>query len=461
SIMLMIEHARAGRRVVRFKGVDPFIFGRGGEECEALSAAGVRFEVVPGVTAAVAAAAYAGIVATHRDVNSSITIVTGHPGTDSETTGGESEAATDRIDYAALARLPCLAFYMPVARLKDICSNLILHGMDPQTPAALIERATTPRQRTVVSTLRQLPDDADAAGIAAPAVAVIGRVVELRGAIRWFDNRPLFGKTIVVTRTRQQASRLSSRLEELGANVLEAPTIQIVPPADWGPVDEALRSLDRADWLIFTSQNAAEFTRRRMQELGLDARRLANLRIAAVGPATAQAVQQHLFCRADLCPDSYVAEALADALESGDCIRGRRFILLRADLARPTLVARLRAAGAADVADIPIYETRLVDSLPEEFLTALEAGTIDWITFASSSSARNLLTLLGADGRSRLSRVKLASIGPATSRTLRSLDLPVDAEAAPYTLEGLIQAILAREGQPAQPRLRADTEKNR
>ena len=443
---LLVEQARAGRRVVRLKGGDPFVFGRGGEECEALAAAQVPFEVVPGITAAIAAPAYAGIPVTHRDLNSSFTFITGH---EKEEAYREDEAksrgagAASDLDWAALARLPCLTFYMGVKSLPRICQALIAHGMPPDMPAATIQWGTTPRQRTVVATISDLPERVAEARLAPPALTIIGRVVALRDTLNWFETRPLFGQTIVVTRTRQQASDLSERLVSLGAGVIEAPTIELIVPADFSAVDEVLRSIGAFDWVIFTSQNGVSFARQRLLDLGLDARGFGNAKVAAIGDATARAIRDELFITPDLCPDRFVAEALADALAKRDAIQGKRFLLLRADIARPILRERLQRDGAAEVRDVAIYQTRPAERLPEHLLEALDAGQVSWVTFTSSSTATNFAALLGSDYRTRLKGVKIASIGPITTQTLQHLGLPPTIAADTSNIDGLIEALLA------------------
>src|SRR4051794_17017727 len=253
---LLVEHGRAGRRVVRLKGGDPFVFGRGGEECEALAAAGMPFEVVPGITAAIAAPAYAGIPVTHRDFNSSFTFITGHEKEeeykDPDSRGRQPARGSSDLDWASIAKLPCLAFYMGVKSLSRICQKLIEHGMAPDTPAATIRWGTTPRQRTVVSTVKNLPTEVGQAGLKPPALTIVGRVVSLRDTLNWFERRPLFGQTVAVTRTRQQASELSQKLADLGADVIEAPTIELASSSDPSKVDDALRSVSRYDWVVFT-----------------------------------------------------------------------------------------------------------------------------------------------------------------------------------------------------------------
>jgi uroporphyrinogen III methyltransferase/synthase len=443
---LLVEKGNAGNRVVRLKGGDPFVFGRGGEECEALAAAGIPFEVVPGITAALAAPAYAGIPVTHRDLNSSFTFVTGHEKEEayreSDAKSREPGAASD-LDWSALAKLPCLAFYMGVKSLPRICQKLIEHGMSPDMPAATIRWGTTPRQKTVTGTISDLPEKVVEAGLGPPALTIIGRVVQLRDTLNWFEKRPLFGQTIVVTRTRQQASELTSRLTELGANVIEAPTIELTAPADWTDGDEVLKSTAAFDWVVFTSQNGVQFTKRRLLDLGLDARAFGSAKIAAIGDATARSVRDELFLSVDLCPETFVAEALADALAARNVVRGKRFLLLRADIARPILRERLLADGAAEVRDVPIYQTRSAEMLPPHLIGALAAGEVNWITFTSSSTVKGFLSLLGPDAKATLGNVKLASIGPITSQTLRDVGFSPAVEAETFNIDGLLRAMSA------------------
>jgi uroporphyrinogen III methyltransferase/synthase len=441
---LLVRMAKEGKRVVRLKGGDPFVFGRGGEECEALAAADIPFEVVPGITAAIAAPAYAGIPVTHRDLNSSFTLITGHEKEaeyrdPAAMARGAAEGASD-IDWPSVAKLPCIAFYMGVKSLPRICAKLIEHGKDPATAAATIERGTTPRQRTVVGTLADLPARVAAAKIGAPAITIIGRVVQMHQTIGWFEKRPLFGQTVVVTRTRQQASELSLRLEELGAEVIEAPTIELCPPLDWTQVDAALNRRD-FDWVIFTSANGVSHTKNRLMQICLDARAFAGCRIAAIGPATADAIRRELCLNVDLCPEQFVAEALADALLARDVVSQKRFLLLRAEIARPILRDRLLKDGAAEVSDVAVYETRRVDGLPPILIEAFVSGRVHWITFTSSSTVKNFFELIQGDREKLLAGVRIASIGPITSATLREVGVPPTVEAKQFDIEGLVQAI--------------------
>jgi uroporphyrinogen III methyltransferase/synthase len=443
---LLVEKARAGHRVVRLKGGDPFVFGRGGEECEALAAAGIPFEVVPGITAALAAPAYAGIPVTHRDFNSSFTFITGHEKEDaykdSNSRGREPAAGSSDLDWSSIAKLPCLAFYMGVKSLPRICEKLIAHGMSPEMPAATIRWGTTPKQRTVTGTLATLAQRVAEAKLGPPALTIVGKVVELRDTMNWFERRPLFGQTIVVTRTRQQASELSDRLTALGANVIEAPTIELAPPGEWSGVDRELRRLGEYDWIVFTSQNGVAFTRDRLKQIGLDARAFGHAKIAAIGDATARAIHEQLFLNVDLCPETFVAESLADALSENGHVKGGRFLLLRADIARPVLRERLQQDGAAEVRDISVYETRPVSALPQYLLDALEAGEVTWATFTSSSTARNFAALLGSGYAAKLANVKTASIGPITTATLRELKLEPTVQADTFNVDGLVAAIV-------------------
>ncbi|HEX8915867.1 MAG TPA: uroporphyrinogen-III C-methyltransferase [Humisphaera sp.] len=440
---LLVEKGKAGKVVVRLKGGDPFVFGRGGEECEALHAAGVPFEVVPGITAAIAAPAYAGIPVTHRDLNSSFTFITGH---EKEEQYKEDEAkqrgggqASD-LDWPSLAKLPCLAFYMGVKSLPRICQRLIENGMPPDMPAATIRWGTHPKQRTVVATVATLAGAVAAAKLGPPALTIIGKVVSLRPAMNWFESRPLFGQTVVVTRTRQQASDMSRQLSALGANVIEAPTIELGPPADWSAVDAELKSIGSYDWVVFTSANGVRHAKQRLLELGLDARAFGRAKLAAIGDATAEAIRQELALRVDLCPKSFVAEALADALRDAGEVAGKRHLLLRADIARPVLRQRLAADGSADVRDVAVYETRPAAALPSPLIDALNAGDVNWVTFTSSSTAKNFATLVGPDYKEKLKGVKLASIGPITTAPHRELGLEPTVQADTFNIDGLLAA---------------------
>lgn len=433
---LMLDRARRGRFVVRLKGGDPYLFGRGAEEVVYLARHGVRCEVIPGVTAAVAGACTAGIPVTHRQVASSVTFVTGHEDPTKEKTA---------IDYAALAALiragGTVCFYMGVGRLPDIITALSGHGLDATTPAAIVQWATLPRQTVVRGELDDIADRARAAGIGPPSVIIMGHVADLdEPGLDFFINRPLFGRCVLVTRTRRQASALVAQLAGYGAEVIEAPTIDIAEPESWESVDHAIRRVAGFDWLVLTSANGVSALADRLDGLRLDARHLAGPRIAVIGQATADALHEHLSLRADLIPPRAVAESLAEELISRHEIAGKRVLLLRARDARSALPSQLRGAGA-HVEDIAIYQTTITDALPDEAIAAFEAGRVDWVTFTSSSTARNLVGLLG-DRRAWLDGVKTASIGPVTSATLRELGLAVTIESPEAQIGALVGAMI-------------------
>jgi len=425
----LIQRARAGARVVRLKGGDPFVFGRGGEECEALAAQNVAFEVVPGITAAIAAPAYAGIPVTHRAAASTFALATGHE---------DPAKPGSSVDFAALARMGTVALYMSVGNLQANCRELIRAGLDPDTPAAVIQNGTLPTQRTVAGPLSEIADRAADAGVAPPAMLVIGRLVALRDKLAWFESRPLFGRRILVTRPQPQAAALAGRLMQLGADVIEAPTIAIEPFEDTTRVDEALRNLRRYDWLILTSVNGVEGLVRRLQAVNLDARALAGVRLAAIGPATAAKLRAWML-QPDLVAASATSRSLAEALTGLD-LAGKRCLLLRADIATPELPEALRRAGAV-CDDLPIYRTTCPARLATAALEALQQRRIDWITFTSASTVRNFVALLGKNRLGWLEGVRLASIGPVTSRALREHGLEPTTQADPHTIPALVSAI--------------------
>jgi len=434
---LLAEKAQLGLNVVRLKGGDPYLFGRGAEEVAYLAERGVCCEVIPGVTSGIAAPAMAGIPVTHRKIASTVSFITGHEDPTKEST---------KVDYRALAQLAIaggtLCFYMGVGRLENICQSLAQHGLPNDTPVALVQWGTTTRQRHVRTTLATARQDVDAAGISSPAIIVVGQVagVEEPG-LDFFIQRPLFDRRIVITRTRQQASQLKHSLSELGAQVYEAPTIALVEPDDWSDVDAAIRSVTDFDWLVLTSSNGVAALAGRLQALELDSRHLNGVQIAAIGTATADALREHLSIRADLIPTRFVAESLAAELIAKQDIAGKRFLLLRADIARPALPRLLKEAGA-DITELCAYQTKLEAGLPEDVLTALRDGEVNWITFTSSSTARNMMELLG-DESHLLGSIKIASIGPITSETVRELGLSVTVEAQRSDIPGLIQAIVS------------------
>ena len=427
---LLVKQAAEARHVVRLKGGDPFVFGRGGEEALHLAEHGVPFEVVPGVTAGVAVPAYAGIPVTHRGLAGSVTFITGH---EDPTQPGAS------IDLGAPGAKGTLVFFMPVKNLANICAELIRIGRAPDTPAAVIEWGTYPRQRTVTGRLADIAESTRVAGIGSPAVAVIGDAAGLHERIAWFERRPLSGQRIVVTRSRSQASELVKRLRELGAEIFEFPTIQIQPPEEPEPFDY----VGSYDWIVLTSVNGVDMLFERLEQLGQDARDLAGVKLCVIGTATAEAVQRR-FLRIDLMPDRFVAESLMAALEEreGEGLRGKRFLLPRADIARGFLPQALRDRGA-EVKEVVAYRT-VPPEVSEERAGALVAFEPTLITFASSSTVRNFCRILGED---RLETVKksasIASIGPITSQTALDYGLSVAVEPAQHDIPHFVDAIAA------------------
>jgi len=433
----LVEKAREGKRVVRLKGGDPFVFGRGGEEAEALREAGVPFHVVPGVTSAVAVPAYAGIPVTHRGVAATFAVVTGHEDP------GKGEPA---IDWRGLATaVDTLVLLMGMKTLPDVIDKLIAGGRPADTPAAVIRWGTTPDQRTVVGTLADIVRRVEEAGLEPPAITVVGEVVRLRETLRWFEDRPLFGKRVLITRTRRQASALARLLADEGAVPVELPAIEIEPSYDEAAVGAALEALTGGGyaWAVFTSANAVELWFSLMRERGLDARAFGGVQVAAIGPATAEALAERGIT-ADAVPAEYVAEAVVEAIREGahghaPLHVGDRILVPRAEAARPELVEGLRALGA-EVDEVTLYRAAVPASAPAEALAALRDGGIDIVTFTSSSTVRNLAALLDGDVEC-LRKTVVACIGPITADTARELGLRVDVEAAEHTVPGLVAAL--------------------
>jgi uroporphyrinogen III methyltransferase/synthase len=420
----LVAEARSGKTVVRLKGGDPAVFARAAEEITALIAAGIEFEVVPGITAALAAASYAGVPLTHRDAASAVALVTGH----------ECDKRQPALDYAALAAFPgTLVFYMGVTSAEHWTGSLVQAGKPAATPAVIIRRCSWPDQQTICCTLGTVADEVAAHRLRPPAMVVVGEAAA-ESTASWFTKRPLFGTTVVVTRPTGQSEPLRSQLCELGAEVLLQPAIEIGPPASWDAVDSALSRLDRCDWLVFSSANGVDYLLGRVLAAHGDLRKLARVRLAAIGPGTAdQLAAYHL--RADLVPPEYRAEALAEVLTTAAV--GQRVLLVRASRGREVLAERLEAAGV-QVEQVIAYESRDVTAADAALGERLQSGQIDWVTVTSSAIARSLTALFGVG----LGRTKLASISPVTSATLRELGLEPAAEATEYTMEGLIDAIL-------------------
>jgi uroporphyrinogen III methyltransferase/synthase len=420
---MLIDRARRGLNVVRLKGGDPFIFGRGGEELEALAEAGVPFEVVPGVTSPLGIAAYSGIPLTHRAHNKVLTFVTGHD--------------VHGIDWSKVGQTETLVIFMGIFSIREIAAEIMRHGRSGDTPAVAVRWGTRPDQETVAGTLATIADRIEQADLKPPATVIIGEVVALREKLDWFEKLPLFGRKIVVTRAADQSAELCDRLRSLGADPQELPVIALEPPTDPAPLDRAIENLARYDWLIFTSVNGVRFFLERLDQSRHDLRCL-KARICAIGPATRQAIED-LHLKVDLMPEEYVAESLVKAFASED-LAGKKMLLPRAAVARDVIPVDLAKLGA-QVDVVEAYRNVVPPGAPARAreIFASEKRP-DWITFTSSSSVKNLLAITG---REVLEGVRIASIGPVTSSTLCAHGLQPTAEARQFTIDGLIDAILA------------------
>lgn len=427
---LLVLKAREGKVVARLKGGDPFVFGRGGEEAEELFAHGIEFEVIPGITSATAVPAYAGIPVTHRKLCSALGIITGHE----DPTKTESSVKWDRIATG----MDTLVFLMGVENLPEIVSELVRHGRPKETPIALIRWGTRPEQETLVGTLETIVRQVEETGLESPAVIVVGEVVALREKLRWFDNRPLFGKKVIVTRSREQASALTEKLEALGAEVIEFPVIRIVPIAECGMRNAELLGRE-FDWIIFTSANGVECFVRRLIELALDVRAMGRAKLGAIGPATAAAIERYGL-RVDYVPSEFVAEAVVRDFPEDP--RGKKILLARAKEAREVLPEKLAELGA-EVHVAAVYETMVEDAEAARVRKMIEAGEVDAVTFTSSSTVKNFMSLL--EGAKLPERVTIVCIGPVTAQTARELGLEPDVVAEEHTIEGLVEAVLKRE----------------
>jgi uroporphyrinogen III methyltransferase/synthase len=429
---LMVSKAKEGHTVIRLKGGHPFIFGRGGEEAEALAQARIPFEIVPGISSAIAAPAYAGIPLTHRRYTASVAFVTGHE---------DPNKQHSTVDWSRLATgAGTLVILMGVKNLSRIAEKLIAAGRDPKTPVALVRWGTTPQQTTLVGTLDTIVAQVQAVGLKPPVAIVVGEVVKLRETLNWFEKRPLFRKTVVVTRTREQASELVARLSALGAECLECPTIRVAPPEDWAPLDAAIDRLDTYDWLILTSVNGVSSFFHRLYWRDKDVRALTNVRTATIGPATAKRLRD-FGLNSDIIPETYHAESIVEAFKQ-EPMNGKRVLLPRAKEARPVLPIELRNMGAV-VDEIGVYQTEQARENVDVLIKRLEESSIDLLTFTSSSTVRNFKALLPPDRfESLIEGVTVASIGPITADTARKLGFKVDIIAQHYTIDGLCEAII-------------------
>ena len=431
---LLVELGRAGKTVVRLKGGDPYVFGRGGEEALDLTRAGLPFEVVPGVTSGIAAPAYAGIPVTHRGLSTSVAFVTGHE---------DPTKVEPDVDWKKLANgAETLVLYMGVGRLAEISFELVSAGREPETPVACVRWGTRSEQMTVTGTLENIAERVAEANLKPPAITVVGDVVALRDeGLDWYERLPLFGRRVVVTRARTQAGELSRELETLGAEVFEFPTIEIQPPEDFRPLDDVIRELDSFDWIVFTSVNGVEAFVERLRHHGLDLRAVPRrAKVAAIGPATAHRVEE-AGLRVDVTPEEYRAEALIGALK-GDSLVSKRVLIPRAKVAREILPEKLREAGA-EVVVPPAYESVPSSEGKAQLEELLENGEIDCVTFTASSTVENFVRAFGEeDAAQLLSRTRVACIGPITADTARKHGIGVDVEAGEYTIPGLKDAVV-------------------
>ncbi|MCH9011326.1 MAG: uroporphyrinogen-III C-methyltransferase [Chloroflexi bacterium] len=427
---LLVRLGKEGKRVVRLKGGDPFVFGRGGEEAEALRDAGIAFEVVPGITSAIAAPAYAGIPLTHRRFASHFTVVTGNE---------DPTKPDSAIDWSALARQQgTLVVLMGRENLAGITETLVKNGRSPDTPVALVQWGTEPFQQTLTGTLADIADRAENADLKPPVVTVIGDVVNLREKLAWFDNRPLFGRRVLVTRTRTQASGLSQLLLERGAMPVELPTIEIRRPDVADGLDAPLKRLEDIDWVVFTSVNAVDFVFERLDALGLDARAFSGCKVAVIGPATAEKLKNRGIVP-DLVPESFVSESLVEALKARN-MQGSKVLLPRADIARDALSEGLRALGAC-VDEVTAYQT-VTPADTARIARDIVSKGVDVATFTSSSTVRNLSRAMNGE-LEMLSQATIACIGPITADAAREVGLAPDIVSNEHTIPGLVDALEA------------------
>jgi len=431
---LIVDKALSGKTVVRLKGGDPFIFGRGGEEAQELFRSGLDFEVVPGISSAVAVPAYAGIPLTHRDYTSTVSFITGHEDPRKDKSG----IAWDKLATGA----GTLVFLMGVGNLALITKKLIEHGRAPETPVAVIHRGTVVEQRALVGTLENIVQLVKENQLGPPAVIVVGGVVGLRNELSWFEKRPLFGRRIVVTRAREQASQFLRDLDQLGADCIEFPTIKITPPQTWKPLDRAINSLESYQWLLFTSVNGVKYFLKRLEASGRDVRDLKGIKIGAIGPKTAES-WLNLGIKPDLLPDEYRAEAVVECFEKLG-VRKMRILLPRAAKAREILPDQLRKMGA-EVDVVPAYQTVKADSNISGVKEMLKQGTVQMVTFTSSSTVTNFVEIFQTEHEQPgkwMAETAIACIGPITAKTARENGFKVDLIPPKYTIESLTESIV-------------------
>jgi uroporphyrinogen III methyltransferase/synthase len=430
--VLIVKRAKEGKVVARLKGGDPFIFGRGGEEAEELVDNGIAFEIVPGVTAATAVPTYAGIPLTHRDHTASVAFVTGHE----DPTKEESRVHWDKIATG----IGTLVFFMGMKNLSNIVDNLINHGRSPETPVALIQWGTRTDQRVVTGTLKDIITRVRTAKLGPPAIIVVGDVVKLREKLNWYESKPLFGKRIVVTRSRDQASVFAEMLIDRGATTIEFPTIDVIPPASWNELDEAISGIETYAWIIFTSANAIRFFMDRLRSLNKDLRMLKGVNICVVGPKTAEALESYGL-RPDLIPSEFKAEGVIAAL-GGTKVRGQRFLIPRAKVARELIPDKLREQGAI-VTVATAYENIRPAADVKRVSKLFEEKKIAAVTFTSSSTVHNFVEILGQkEYKSLMEGVTVACIGPVTAKTAEEYGMKTDVMPKEYTIPALVDAMV-------------------
>ncbi|SKC75590.1 uroporphyrinogen-III C-methyltransferase [Maledivibacter halophilus] len=428
---LILDKALEGNVVTRLKGGDPFVFGRGGEEALLLAENNVNFEIVPGITSAISVPAYAGIPVTHRNISSSFHVITGHE---------DPEKERSSLNYETLGKLKgTLIFLMGVKNIENICENLIKNGQSPKRPVAVIRKGTTTEQEIVTGNLKNIADRVKEKNLKNPAIIVVGDVVNLSKCLSWIDKRVLFGKRVLVTRTRLQVSKLSEKIEALGGEAIEFPTIEITPNDDYTKLDKAIGEIGKYKWIIFTSVNGVKYFLNRMKKLRVDVRTIKGAKICAIGPATAGKLNEMGFL-VEYIPEEYKAEGLIeilkDRIEEGDNI-----LLPRADIARKVLEEKLIKLGA-NVDNVAVYNTIIPRYERGELANILKNKIIDIITFTSSSTARNFFKILGKENLNLLDNINIAAIGPITAKTAKELGMNVEIEAKEYTIDGLVEAII-------------------
>ncbi|MFU0824642.1 uroporphyrinogen-III C-methyltransferase [Clostridium sp.] len=425
---IIADKAKEGKIVTRLKGGDPYVFGRGGEEGEYLRERGIDFEVVPGITSAIGGLCYAGIPITHRDYASSFHVITGH-----------LKDEDKELDWQSLAKLKgTLVFLMGIANLNKIAANLIENGKDKATPTALINWATTQNQRVVEGTLENIYEIALKENIESPTIIVVGEVVKLRKHLNFFESKPLFGKNIVVTRSRAQSSKLVDNIMNLGGNPIEFPTIKIEKIKPNEALDREIERLSQYSYIIFTSENGVKIFFDRLFELNYDSRKLGNIKIVAIGPATSKALKERGIA-ADIIPKRFVGEAVVEELQ-GILSKKDRILIPRASEARPYLVEKL--SEICDVVECKTYRTVKGEGNKEEILELLNEDKIDYVTFTSSSTVKNFVEIIGKENLDKLKNTKIISIGPITSNTIKDFGLNVYKEAEEYTIDGIIKALI-------------------